>query len=46
MGSLSLPTSGRIYLDTSALIYTIERHPVFGAMLDTLWAAMVNGAQS
>jgi predicted nucleic acid-binding protein len=44
MGSLSLPTSGRIYLDTSALIYTIERHPVFGAMLDTLWAAMVNGA--
>ena len=43
MGSMSLPTSGRIYLDASALIYSIERHPVFGAMLDPLWAAMVNG---
>lgn len=44
MGSLSLPTSGRIYLDSSALIYSIERHPVFGAMLDPLWAAMANGS--
>ena len=43
MGSLNLPRSGRIYVDASALIYSIERHPIFGVLLDPLWEAVVNG---
>lgn len=43
MGSLNLPTSGRVYLDTPALIYSVERHPVYSPLLDPMWEAMVNG---
>ncbi len=44
MGSLSVPASGRIYLDASAFIYSIERHPVFGSLLDPMWAALAASA--
>jgi predicted nucleic acid-binding protein len=43
MGSMSIPASGRIYLDASAVIYSIERHPMFAPLLEPAWAAMVNG---
>ena len=44
MESLSVPASGRIYLDASAFIYSIERHPVFGPLLDPMWAALAASA--
>jgi predicted nucleic acid-binding protein len=43
VGSLRLPTSGRVYLDTEALIYSVERHPVYGPMLEAVWAAADDG---
>ena len=39
MGSLSLPTSETIYVDTAPIIYTVERHPDYESMLLPLWAA-------
>lgn len=43
MGPLNLPESGRVYVDTAPVIYTVERHPVYEEMLRTLWAAMAAG---
>lgn len=40
MGSLSIPVSGVIYLDTAPIIYTIERHKDYGPLLLPLWAAL------
>lgn len=39
MGTLILPTSGLVYLDANPIIYTVEKHPVFGPLLRPLWAA-------
>ena len=39
MGSLTLPASGIIYLDTSPIIYSVEKHPDFSPLLLPLWAA-------
>ena len=38
MGSLSLPASGIIYVDTAPIIYTVERHPDYESLLLPLWA--------
>ena len=38
MGSLSLPASGTIYVDTAPIIYTVERHPDYESLLLPLWA--------
>ena len=43
MGSLTLPASGLIYVETPALIYTIERHPIYEPLLDPFWQAARNG---
>lgn len=43
MGSLNLPASGVIYIDTAPVIYTVERHPDYFALLDPLWAASESG---
>jgi predicted nucleic acid-binding protein len=43
VGSLTLPTSGRVYLDTSPLIYTVEKHPDYLPLLTPLWAAASAG---
>lgn len=43
MGSLNLPSSGLIYVDTAPVIYTVERHPDYFALLDPLWAASESG---
>jgi predicted nucleic acid-binding protein len=37
MGSLTLPTSGVVYVDTQVLVYTIERHPRYAPLLRPLW---------
>ncbi len=39
MGSLTLPVSGTIYVETPAVIYTIEAHPVYAPLLRPLWQA-------
>jgi len=39
MGALSLPTSGLVYIDTMALIYTVERYPAYWPLLEPLWLA-------
>jgi len=37
MGSLSLPASGTIYVDTAPIIYSVERHPDYEFLLLPLW---------
>ncbi len=43
MGSLVLPSSGRVYLDANCFIYSIERIDPYRGMLDTLWRAVSAG---
>lgn len=37
MGELTLPASGTVYVETPGLIYTVERHPIYGPLLDPFW---------
>ena len=39
MGTLTLPASGLVYLDANPVIYTVEKHPVYGPLLLPLWQA-------
>jgi predicted nucleic acid-binding protein len=39
VGALILPAAGLVYLDANPLIYTIEKHPVYGPLLVPLWQA-------
>lgn len=39
MGTLNLPASGLVYLDANPLIYTVEKHPVYGPLLQQVWLA-------
>ena len=39
MGSLTLPVSGAVYVDAQAVIYSVERHPVYAPLLRPLWTA-------
>ena len=38
MGSLTLPATGAVYVDAQAVIYSVERHPVYAPVLRPLWA--------
>ncbi len=40
MGSLNLPSSGIVYVDTAPIIYTLERHADYEALLLPLWTAL------
>ena len=40
MGQLALPASGAVYADTSPIIYTVEKHIDYLALLRPLWVAM------
>ncbi len=40
MGTLSVPASGVVYLDTAPIIYTVERHIDYEALLLPLWTAL------
>ena len=37
MGSLTLPPSGPVYLDTSGFIYSVERIPPYSDLLEPMW---------
>jgi predicted nucleic acid-binding protein len=39
VGTLTLPSSGLVYLDANPIIYSVEKHPVFGPLLQPLWHA-------
>ena len=39
MGSLTIPASGSVYLDTNPIIYSVEKHPVYWPLLQPLWQA-------
>ena len=39
MGSLTVPSSGLVYLDTNPIIYSVERHPAYWPLLQPLWQA-------
>lgn len=39
MGSLTLPSNGTVYVDTPAVIYTVEPHPLYAPLLRPLWQA-------
>jgi predicted nucleic acid-binding protein len=43
MGSLILPTSGLVYVDTMTVIYTVERLPTYWPLLHPLWLAAQSG---
>lgn len=43
MGALILPPAGVVYVDTAPVIYSIEQHPEYFALLDPLWAASESG---
>jgi predicted nucleic acid-binding protein len=43
MGSLTLPASGLVIIDSVTLIYTIEKHPTYARLLEPLWDAVSAG---
>lgn len=43
MGSLTLPAAGSVYADAQVLIYSVEKHPVYGPLLLPLWHAVQAG---
>lgn len=43
MGTLSLPPAGPLYIDSNALIYAVQQHPVYASVLIPLWQAQQNG---
>ncbi|MGH7175843.1 MAG: type II toxin-antitoxin system VapC family toxin [Tepidisphaeraceae bacterium] len=43
MGSVTLPSTGRVCVDAQVIIYTVEKHPSFGPCLRPLWDAMSHG---
>jgi len=44
VGSLTLPASGRVYVDTQVIVYAVEKHPEFSATLRLLWQSVQAGA--
>lgn len=39
MGLIPLPSAGLVYVDANSIIYTVEKHPTYGPLLQPLWAA-------
>jgi hypothetical protein len=39
VGSLTVPSSGLVYLDANSVIYSVEKHPVYWPLLEPLWQA-------
>ena len=40
MGSLTLPESGKVYVDTPSVIYCVDRIAIYESLLRPLWDAM------
>lgn len=39
MGSLTIPSTGLVYLDANPIIYSVEKHPLYWPLLQPLWQA-------
>jgi predicted nucleic acid-binding protein len=39
VGSLAVPSSGHVYVDSQICIYTVERHAKYAPVLQALWMA-------
>jgi predicted nucleic acid-binding protein len=39
VGALTLPASGLVYVDANPIIYSVEKHPDYGPLLQPLWQA-------
>ncbi len=46
MGELNLPIESNVYIDTPVLIYTLENHPDFYPVLESLWTRFENNRVS
>src|SRR5262249_25587905 len=44
MGTLTVPSSGLVCIDTMTLIYTVERYPAYWPILQPLWQAAQAGS--
>jgi predicted nucleic acid-binding protein len=44
VGSLVVPVTGSVYVDTQIVIYTIDKHPIFNPILYPFWQAVSAGA--
>jgi predicted nucleic acid-binding protein len=40
MGSLTLPASAKVSVDTAPVIYSVERNPDYDILLQPMWAAL------
>jgi predicted nucleic acid-binding protein len=40
VGSLTLPSTGLVYVDTQIVIYSVETHPAYWSTLRPLWTAV------
>lgn len=43
MGSIALPQAGSVYLDTSPVIYSVEKIEPYSSLLQPVWAAAHTG---
>jgi predicted nucleic acid-binding protein len=43
MGQLVPPASGSVYVDANPVLYSLNRHPVYGPLLAPLWQAAQQG---
>jgi predicted nucleic acid-binding protein len=43
VGSIVLPASGTVYVDTQVVIYSVERHPVYFPLIESRWRAAQAG---
>jgi predicted nucleic acid-binding protein len=43
MGTLSLPASGIVYVDTSPVIYSVEENATYSQLLEPLWNELAAG---
>ena len=39
MGTLTLPSAGLVYFDANPVIYSVEKHPIYWPILQTVWQA-------
>lgn len=41
MGRLDFPYGSSLYFDTAPIIYSVEKHPVYWPIMETLWAISI-----
>ena len=44
MGSLKIPASGKVYVDSNCIIYGVEKVQAYAQIMDPLWQAATTGS--